>query len=41
MNRHRMSTMQASLRVPRASGDEPAVCSAVRVYQACSPRQRG
>ena len=41
MNRQAEARKSGLLRVPRASGDEPARRAANKQVQRCSPRQRG
>ena len=32
---------KSAMGVPRASGDEPTIRSAIRTLESCSPRERG
>ena len=41
MSRWSMATDAASPRFPRVSGDEPALCEAVKGLGVFSPRERG
>ena len=41
MNRRAASTCKKTLRVPRASGDEPLTADELEKLGVCSPRQRG